>query len=205
MTFQHNEEKNIMTKITRESLMTLEAYHKARPEMRKQAIEQRRLRTVALGEHLNIIFENEFLMRYQIQEMLRVEKVFEDEGIQGELDAYNPLVPDGSNFKATMMLEYPNEADRKIALAKLIGVEHKMFVQVEGQPRIYAIANEDLERSTSAKTSAVHFLRFELPAAAKKSLLAGAQMMVGCEHVEYPMHVETLPDAALASLVQDLS
>ncbi|MEI7568595.1 MAG: DUF3501 family protein [Alcaligenaceae bacterium] len=194
-----------MTKITRESLMTLEAYHKARPEMRKQAIEQRRLRTVALGEHLNIIFENEFLMRYQIQEMLRVEKVFEDEGIQGELDAYNPLVPDGSNFKATMMLEYPNEADRKIALAKLIGVEHKMFVQVEGQPRIYAIANEDLERSTSAKTSAVHFLRFELPAAAKKSLLAGAQMMVGCEHVEYPMHVETLPDAALASLVQDLS
>ncbi len=205
MTFQHNEEKNIMTKITRESLMTLEAYHKARPEMRKQAIEQRRLRTVALGEHLNIIFENEFLMRYQIQEMLRVEKVFEDEGIQGELDAYNPLVPDGSNFKATMMLEYPNEADRKIALAKLIGVEHKMFVQVEGQPRIYAIANEDLERSTSAKTSAVHFLRFELPAAAKKSLLAGAQMMVGCEHAEYPMHVETLPDATLASLVQDLS
>jgi hypothetical protein len=202
---QNNEEKNIMTKITRESLLTLEAYHKARPEMRKQAIEQRRLRTVALGEHLNIIFENEFLMRYQIQEMLRVEKVFEDEGIQDELDAYNPLVPDGSNFKATMMLEYPNEADRKIALAKLIGVEHKMFVQVEGQPRIYAIANEDLERSTSAKTSAVHFLRFELPAAAKKSLLAGAQMMVGCEHVEYPMHVETLPDATLASLVQDLS
>ena len=205
MTFQNNEEKNIMTKITRESLMTLEAYHKARPEMRKQAIEQRRLRTVALGEHLNIIFENEFLMRYQIQEMLRVEKVFEDEGIQDELDAYNPLVPDGSNFKATMMLEYPTEADRKIALAKLIGVEHKMFVQVEGQPRIYAIANEDLERSTSEKTSAVHFLRFELPAAAKKSLLAGAQMMVGCEHAEYPMHVETLPDAALASLVQDLS
>ncbi len=205
MTMQNNEEKNIMTKITRESLLTLEAYHKARPEMRKQAIEQRRLRTVALGEHLNIIFENEFLMRYQIQEMLRVEKVFEDEGIQDELDAYNPLVPDGSNFKATMMLEYPNEADRKIALAKLIGVEHKMFVQVEGQPRIYAIANEDLERSTSAKTSAVHFLRFELPAAAKKSLLAGAQMMVGCEHVEYPMHVETLPDATLASLVQDLS
>ena len=205
MTMQNNEEKNIMTKITRESLLTLEAYHKARPEIRKQAIEQRRLRTVALGEHLNIIFENEFLMRYQIQEMLRVEKVFEDEGIQDELDAYNPLVPDGSNFKATMMLEYPNEADRKIALAKLIGVEHKMFVQVEGQPRIYAIANEDLERSTSAKTSAVHFLRFELPAAAKKSLLAGAQMMVGCEHVEYPMHVETLPDATLASLVQDLS
>jgi hypothetical protein len=194
-----------MTKITRESLMTLEAYHKARPEMRKQAIEQRRLRTVALGEHLNIIFENEFLMRYQIQEMLRVEKIFEEEGIQDELHAYNPLVPDGSNFKATMMLEYPNEADRKIALGKLMGVEHKMFVEVEGQPRVYAIANEDLERSTDTKTSAVHFLRFELPAAAKKSLQTGAQLMVGCDHPEYPMHVEALPDATLASLVQDLS
>jgi hypothetical protein len=194
-----------MTKITRESLMTLEAYHKARPEMRKQAIEQRRLRTVALGEHLNIIFENEFLMRYQIQEMLRVEKIFEEEGIQDELHAYNPLVPDGSNFKATMMLEYPNEADRKIALSKLMGVEHKMFVEVEGQPRVYAIANEDLERSTDTKTSAVHFLRFELPAAAKKSLQAGAQLMVGCDHPEYPMHVEALPDAVLASLVQDLN
>lgn len=193
-----------MTKITRESLLTLEAYHKARPEMRQRAIEQRRLRTVALGDHLNLIFENEFLMRYQIQEMLRVEKVFTDEGIQDELDAYNPLVPDGSNFKATMMLEYPNEVDRKIALAKLIGVENKMFVQVEGQPRVYAFANEDLERSTATKTSAVHFLRFELPTEAKKSLLAGAQMMVGCEHPEYPMHVETLPDATLASLVHDL-
>ena len=194
-----------MTKITRESLMTLEAYHKARPEMRKQAIEQRRLRTVALGEHVNIIFENEFLMRYQIQEMLRVEKIFEEEGIQDELHAYNPLVPDGSNFKATMMLEYPNEADRKIALGKLMGVEHKIFVEVEGQPRVYAIANEDLERSTDTKTSAVHFLRFELPAAAKKSLQAGAQLMVGCDHPEYPMHVEALPDAVLASLVQDLN
>ncbi|MDH4400714.1 MAG: DUF3501 family protein [Burkholderiaceae bacterium] len=194
-----------MTKITRESLMTLEAYHKARPEMRKQAIEQRRLRTIALGEHLNIIFENEFLMRYQIQEMLRVEKIFEEEGIQDELHAYNPLVPDGSNFKATMMLEYPNEADRKIALGKLMGVEHKIFVEVEGQPRVYAIANEDLERSTDTKTSAVHFLRFELPAAAKKSLQAGAQLMVGCDHPEYPMHVEALPDAVLASLVQDLN
>jgi len=200
-----NNDENSMTKITRESLMTLEAYHKARPEMRKQAIEQRRLRTVALGEHVNIIFENEFLMRYQIQEMLRVEKIFEEEGIQDELHAYNPLVPDGSNFKATMMLEYPNEADRKIALGKLMGVEHKMFVEVEGQPRVYAIANEDLERSTDTKTSAVHFLRFELPAAAKKSLQAGAQLMVGCDHPEYPMHVEALPDAVLASLVQDLN
>ena len=194
-----------MSKITRESLMTLEAYHKARPEMRKQAIEERRKRSVRLGEHLNLLFENELLMRYQIQEMLRVEKIFDDEGIQDELGAYNPLVPDGSNFKATMMLEYPNESERRLALSKLLGVEHKMFVQVEGQPRVYAIANEDLERTTADKTSSVHFMRFELTPEMKKSLKTGAQMMVGCDHKEYPMHVETLPDDTLASLVNDLT
>ena len=194
-----------MSKITRESLMTLEAYHKARPEMRKQAIEERRKRSVRLGEHLNLLFENELLMRYQIQEMLRVEKIFDDEGIQDELGAYNPLVPDGSNFKATMMLEYPNESERRLALSKLLGVEHKMFVQVEGQPRVYAIANEDLDRTTADKTSSVHFMRFELTPEMKKSLKAGAQMMVGCDHKEYPMHVETLPDDTLASLVSDLT
>jgi hypothetical protein len=194
-----------MSKITRESLMTLEAYHKARPEMRKQAIEERRKRSVRLGEHLNLLFENELLMRYQVQEMLRVEKIFDDEGIQDELGAYNPLVPDGSNFKATMMLEYPNESERRLALSKLLGVEHKMFVQVEGQPRVYAIANEDLERTTADKTSSVHFMRFELTPEMKKSLKTGAQMMVGCDHKEYPMHVETLPDDTLASLVNDLS
>jgi len=194
-----------MSKITRESLMTLEAYHKARPEMRKQAIEERRKRSVRLGEHLNLLFESELLMRYQVQEMLRVEKIFDDEGIQDELGAYNPLVPDGSNFKATMMLEYPNEADRRIALAKLLGIEHKMFIQVEGQPRVYAIANEDLERTTADKTSSVHFMRFELTPEMKKSLKAGAQMMVGCDHKEYHMHVETLPDETLASLVNDLT
>ena len=192
-----------MTKITRESLMTLEAYHKARPEMRKQAIEQRRLRTVALGEHLNIIFENEFLMRYQIQEMLRVEKVFEEEGIQDELNAYNPLVPDGSNFKATMMLEYPNEADRKIALGKLMGVEHKMFVEVEGQERVYAIADEDLERENGEKTSAVHFVRFELTPVMCAAVKAGAGVKLGCDHTHYPSHVEIFPDT-LASLAGDL-
>ncbi len=194
-----------MSKISRESLMTLEAYHKARPEMRKQAIEERRKRSVRLGEPLNLLFESELLMRYQIQEMLRVEKIFDEEGIQDELGAYNPLVPDGSNFKATMMLEYPNEAERRLALAKLLGIEHKMFIQVEGQPRVYAIANEDLDRTTADKTSSVHFMRFELTPEMKKSLKAGAQMMVGCDHKEYPMHVETLPDDTLASLVNDLT
>jgi len=194
-----------MSKLTHTQLMTLEAYHKARPQIRAQAIEMRKLRTVALGEHLNLIFENEFLMKYQIQEMLRVEKVFTEEGMQDELDAYNPLIPDGSNFKATMMLEYPNEADRKIALGKLVNIEHKMFVQVEGQARVYGIADEDLERSTEHKTSAVHFLRFELSLDMKKALQAGAQMMVGCDHPEYPMHIEHLPEETLASFLTDLS
>lgn len=194
-----------MSKITRESLLSLEAYHKARPEMRKQAMLERRTRSVNLGDHLVIIFENEFLMRYQIQEMLRVEKVFEEEGIMDEIEAYDPLVPDGSNFKATMQIEYINEADRKIALGKLLGIEDRIFIQVEGQERVYAIADEDLERSTDTKTSAVHFLRFELNEEMKKSLKSGAQMMVGCDHKHYPMHVDTLPDATLASLVSDLS
>ena len=194
-----------MGKITRESLMSLDAYHKARPEMRQKAMAERRLRSVHLGEHIVLIFENELLMRYQIQEMLRVEKVFEEEGIMEEIEAYDPLVPDGSNFKATMQIEYINEADRKIALGKLVGVEHRIFVQVEGQARVYAIADEDLERSTDVKTAAVHFLRFELNDEMKKSLKSGAQLMVGCDHKEYPMHVDALPDATLASLVSDLS
>ena len=194
-----------MGKITRESLMSLEAYHKARPEMRQKAMAERRLRSVHLGEHIVLIFENELLMRYQIQEMLRVEKVFEEEGIMEEIEAYDPLVPDGSNFKATMQIEYINEADRKIALGKLVGVEHRIFVQVEGQARVYAIADEDLERSTDVKTAAVHFLRFELNDEMKKSLKSGAQLMVGCDHKEYPMHVDALPDATLVSLVSDLS
>jgi Protein of unknown function (DUF3501) len=194
-----------MATITRDSLLSLEAYHKERPAFREKAIQERRLRTVHLGDHVTIIFENEFLMRYQIQEMLRVEKTFEEEGIEDELNAYNPLVPGGSDFKATMMIEYPNEADRKVALAKLVGIEHQIFIEVEGQPRVYAIADEDLERSTADKTSAVHFMRFDLSSDMKRALKAGAQLMVGCDHKGYPMHVETLPLETLASLVSDLS
>jgi hypothetical protein len=151
-----------------------------------------------------MIFENKYLMQYQIQEMLRVEKIFEDEGIQDEMETYNALVPDGTNFKVTMKLEYVNEADRKIALSKLIGIEHRVFVEVEGQTRVYAIANEDLERTTADKTSSVHFLRFELTQDMIKSLKAGAQLKVGCDHKEYPSHVESLPPETLASLIEDL-
>ena len=191
--------------ISRDSLMSLEAYHKARPEMRKQIIEHKKIRTVHLGNHISLLFEDELTLRYQVQEMLRIEKIFEDEGIQSELDAYNPLCPEGSNFKATMLIEYGNVTERRVALSKLIGVEDKLFIQVEGQPRVYAIADEDLERETEEKTSAVHFVRFELTAPMKSALKNGAQMMVGCDHLNYPAHIEELPADTLSALLKDLS
>jgi len=191
--------------ITAENLMTLEAYTKWRKANKADVIAHRKLRSIRLGEHLSLQFESETTIRYQIQEMLRIEKVFEEEGIQDEIEAYAPLVPDGTNWKATMMLEYPNEGDRKVALAKLVGVEDKIFLEVEGQPRVYGLADEDLERSTAEKTSAVHFMRFELTPDMIKALKAGAQMMVGCDHKEYPMHVKTLPHETLASLISDLN
>lgn len=191
--------------IARETLMSLETYSKARPELRKQVIEHKKIRTVHLGNHVSLLFEDETTLRYQVQEMLRIEKIFEEDGIQSELDAYNPLCPDGSNFKATMLIEYGNVAERKVALSKLIGIEDRLFIQVEGQPRVYAIADEDLERETAEKTSAVHFVRFELTADMKSALKSGAQMMVGCDHPNYPVHLEELPQDTLAMLLKDLS
>ena len=191
--------------ITRENLLTLEAYAKARPALRAEVIEHKKIRNVQLGNHVSLLFEDELTLRYQVQEMLRIEKIFEDEGIQSELDAYNPLVPDGSNFKATMLIEYTNEVERKAALAKLIGIEDRLFVQVEGQARVYAIADEYLERENAEKTSAVHFVRFELTQSMKDALKGGAQMMIGCDHPNYPAHLEELPQETLASLLNDLS
>lgn len=191
--------------ISRESLMSLEVYAKKRPEFRKQVIEHKKHRTVHLGNHVTLLFEDEMTLRYQVQEMLRIEKIFEEDGIQSELDAYNPLCPDGSNFKATMLIEYANVAERKAALAKLIGIEDRMFVQVEGQPRVYAIADEDLDRENDEKTSAVHFVRFELTPEMKAALKGGAQMMIGCDHPNYPVHIEELPQETLLSLLKDLS
>ncbi len=191
--------------LTRESLLTLEAYAKARPTLRAEIIQHKKLRSVQLGNHITLLFEDEKTVHYQVQEMLRIEKIFEEEGIQSELDAYNPLVPDGSNFKATMLIEYANETERRAALAKLIGVEDRLFIQVEGQSRVYAIADEDLDRENDEKTSAVHFVRFELSSAMKAALKSGAQMMVGCDHPNYPVHLEELPVETLASLVSDLS
>ncbi|HEY0822818.1 MAG TPA: DUF3501 family protein [Ramlibacter sp.] len=192
-----------MTAITRESLMTLEAYSKYRKEHKPRIIAHRRLRSVALGEHVTVQFEDETTIRYQIQEMLRIEKIFEEEGIQQEIDAYAPLVPDGGNWKATMMIEYPDINERKRELARLIGVEDRMFVEVEGHPRVYAIADEDLDRENEEKTSAVHFLRFELTPAMREAVKAGAAVKLGCDHTNYPAHVVMAPET-LASLAGDL-
>ncbi len=148
-------------------------------------------------------FESELTMRYQIQEMLRIEKIFEEEGIQAEIDTYAPLVPDGSNWKATMMIEYPDESERRRELARLIGVEDRMFVEVEGHARVYAIADEDLDRENDEKTSAVHFVRFEFDAPMRAAVKAGAAVKLGCDHRNYPAHM-TIPPEALASLAGDL-
>ena len=191
-------------KVTPESLMSLEAYAKARKTLKPEIIAHRRLRSVALGEHVTLQFEDERTIRYQIQEMLRVEKIFEQEGIQQEIEAYEPLIPDGTNWKATMMIEYPDEHERRRELARLIGVEDRLFVEVEGHPRIYAIADEDLDRENAEKTSAVHFVRFEFGDAARGAVRAGAAVKLGCDHTNYPSHVTIAPDT-LASLAGDLA
>lgn len=191
--------------ISRESLMSLETYAKTRIEFRKQVMEHKKNRSVFLGNHVTLLFEDEITLRYQVQEMLRIEKIFEEEGIQSELDAYNPLCPDGSNFKATMLIEYGNVAERKAALAKLIGIEDRLFIQVEGQSRVYAIADEDLERENDAKTSSVHFLRFEFTPEMIASFKAGAAVAVGVDHVNYLVRVDEVAPAVQTALVRDFA
>ena len=194
-----------MPKITRDSLMTLEAYAKARSDMRARVIEHKKSRTVALGANVTLIFEDELTMRYQVQEMLRVEKIFEEAGIQGELAAYNPMVPDGGNWKATMMIEYPDVEERQRMLAKLIGIEDRVWVRVAGFAPVYAIADEDLDRETDEKTSAVHFLRFELEPNMRQALKSGAALAAGVDHPQYRVTVDPLPAPTVASLILDLS
>ena len=190
-------------KITRDSLMSLEAYSQYRKENKAAIIAHRQLRSVHLGEHINVQFESETSIRYQIQEMLRLEKIFEAEAIDQEIEAYAPLVPEGSNWKATMLIEYPDVNERKRELSRLIGVEDHLFVEVEGQARVYAIADEDMDRENDEKTSAVHFVRFELDAAMCAAVKAGASVKLGCDHTYYPAHV-TIPAETLASLASDL-
>ncbi len=190
-------------KITAGNLMTLEAYSKYRKEHKAQIMAHRQLRSVHLGEHINVQFESETSIRYQIQEMLRLEKIFEAEGIEQEIEAYAPLMPDGNNWKATMLIEYPDVNERKRELARLIGVEDHLFVEVEGHARVYAIADEDMDRENDEKTSAVHFVRFELNLAMCGAVKAGASVKLGCDHTHYPAHV-MIGAEALASLVSDL-
>ena len=190
--------------ITRENIMTLEAYSKYRKENKADIMAHRQLRSVRLGEHMNMQFESELTIRYQIQEILRVEKQFEEQGIQDELDAYAPLVPDGSNWKATMLIEYTDVEERKIALTKLIGIEDMTYIEVDGFKRVYAISDEDLDRETDVKTSAVHFCRFEFNEAAKKAIKYGAAVKLGCDHPNYKMSV-LIPLNLLESLREDLS
>jgi Protein of unknown function (DUF3501) len=194
-----------MPKLSPESLMTLEAYAKARKDFRAQVIAHKKHRTVHLGEHVTLLFEDELTMRYQVQEMLRAEKIFEEQAIREEIDAYNPLIPDGRNFKATMMIEYEDEKERRAALAKLKGVEDRTWIRVEGLQRVYAIADEDLERENDEKTSSVHFLRFELTKEMAEALKYGVGLAMGVDHANYDATLDPIPAPIRAALVKDLA
>lgn len=194
-----------MAQISRDSLWTLEHYSRIRNQFRQEVIAHKRARQVALGEHITLFFEDEKTVRYQIQEMLRIEKTFEEEGIQDELDAYNPLIPDGRNFKATMMIEYSDPAVRKVELAKLKGVEDRVWIQVEGREKVYAIADEDLERENEEKTSSVHFLRFELDEDMAGALKYGVSLAMGVDHPYCQVKVEPIAAETRAALTKDLA
>jgi hypothetical protein len=193
-----------MGAIAPESLLSLEAYARQRNAFRAQVIAHKKQRSVHLGEHLTLVFEDELTIRYQVQEMLRIERIFEEAGIRGELEAYNPLVPDGSNWKATMLLEYPDEAERRRRLAELKGIEDRVWVRVAGYEPVFAIADEDLERENEEKTSSVHFLRFELSADMRGALREGAGLAIGVDHPKYAATTQVAPGIR-AALLGDLS
>jgi Protein of unknown function (DUF3501) len=193
-----------VSSISRESLLTLEAYARQRPEFRARVLAHKRPRTVHLGEHVTLLFEDELTVRYQIQEMLRIEKTFEESGIRDELDAYNALVPDGTNLKATMLIEYEDVDERRAALARLRGIDKRTWIKVDGFERVFAIADEDLDRETIEKTSAVHFLRFELEVPAIAALKRGAGFGIGVDHSAYTVAIPAVAEATRAALVADL-
>lgn len=193
-----------MKKLTIESLLKLEDYAKVRDEFRRKVMAHKKNRALRLGEHLSLLFEDELTIRYQVQEMLRIERTFEATGIQEELDAYNPLLPEGSNLKATMMIEYPDEAVRRERLVALKGIEQAVWLRVEGGEKIHPVADEDLERETEDKTLAVHFLRFELGAAGAGRLKNGAALAAGVEHPQYRFLLDPVPAAIRDALARDL-
>ncbi|NND53643.1 MAG: DUF3501 family protein [Gammaproteobacteria bacterium] len=197
-------EFEMATKLDHNSLYSLEEYSKLRADFRARVLEHKKHRRLSLGDHVMLHFEDSLTMQYQIQEMLRIEKIFEAEGIQDELDAYNPLIPDGSNWKATMLIEYPDVNERKVALAQLGGIEHEVWVQVGGHERVRAIADEDMDRTTDAKTSAVHFLRFELQADMIAALKSGESLTVGISHPNYNLDGLQVPELVRESLIADL-
>lgn len=194
-----------MPQITRDSIMTLETYAKARKEFRTQVMAHKKNRKVYLGENVTLIFEDELTIRYQVQEMLLAEKIFEEKGILEEMNAYRALIPDGSNWKATMMIEYPDPVERADRLTKLIGIEDNVWVRVQGHDSVYAIADEDLKRETEEKTSAVHFLRFELTQDMIQALQKDAPLSMGIDHSVYQARIEQVDTMVCSSLINDLT
>ena len=192
-------------KLTREGLLSLEQYDRVRNDFRATVMAHKLNRRVPIGPHATLYFEDALTMRYQVQEMLRAERIFEAQGIEEEIATYNPLIPDGRNWKATFMIEYAREDERQVALASMIGVERRVWVRVAGFDRVWAIADEDLERATSEKTSSVHFLRFELDPAMVQAVKSGAALAMGIEHPAYSHSVEKLPDEVRAALARDLT
>jgi hypothetical protein len=193
-----------MQKLKRDDLYSLEQYSDIRDEFRTQVLSHKRNRRVELGTNAALYFEDRLTMQYQVQEMLRIERIFEAAGINDELEAYNPLIPDGSNWKATFMVEFPEVEERRAMLTQLIGIEDKVYVQVDGFDRVYAIADEDLERSDEQKTSAVHFMRFELPAEQVDALKSGAALAAGIAHENYQVEISPLAENVRQSLIGDL-
>jgi hypothetical protein len=193
-----------MQKLSREDLYSLEQYAIVRNEFREGVLEHKRNRRLALGTNAALYFEDRMTMQYQVQEMLRIERIFEAEGINEELEAYNPLIPDGSNWKATFMVEFPDVEERQAMLRRLVGIENRVFVRVGEQDKVYAIADEDLERADETKTSAVHFMRFELTPEMVQALKDGVQLAAGIDHENYQVEISPVPDNIRLSLLGDL-
>jgi hypothetical protein len=191
-------------KLNRSDLMSLEQYAEARREFKDRVIAHKRDRRIALGTNASLYFEDRLTMQYQVQEMLRIERIFEADGIQEELDAYNPLIPDGSNWKATFMVEFPDVDERRAMLKQLVGIEDHVYVQVEGCDRVTPVADEDLDRDTADKTSAVHFLRFELTEDMIAALKDGAALAAGIDHPSYQVEISPVPQNVRDSLTADL-
>lgn len=193
-----------MQALTRDDLMSLEEYHNARNDFKARLLSHKKPRQIALGPNARLYFEDRLTIQYQVQEMLRIEKIFQSEAIQEELDAYNPLIPDGSNLKATFMIEFDDPAERRVALGKMVGLEDTVWLQADGFDKVFAIANEDLERSTEEKTSAVHFMRFEFSDAMRTALQDGAALHAGIDHPAYTQQTTVDTDTRDA-LVKDFA